>query len=87
MDSVADGWSKVTTSARVSIVRTSASQNRTIDDSPSGGRDRVRHGVHGRVAKRLANRVQMTTDGHKACLGTIEGAFGCDVDCAMLVKI
>ncbi len=39
------------------------------------------------VARRLANRVQMTTDGHKANLEAIEGAFGCDVDYAQLVKI
>lgn len=39
------------------------------------------------VAKRLANRVQMTTDGHKAYLEAVEGAFGCDVDYVQLVKI
>lgn len=39
------------------------------------------------VAKRLANRVQMTTDGHKAYLEAVEGAFGCDVDYAQLVKL
>jgi len=39
------------------------------------------------VAARLANRVQMTTDGHKAYLEAVEGAFGCDVDYAQLVKI
>lgn len=39
------------------------------------------------VASRLANRVQMTTDGHKAYLEAIEGAFGCDVDYAQLVKM
>ena len=39
------------------------------------------------VAKRLANRVQMTTDGHKAYLEAVEGAFGCDVDYAQLVKV
>lgn len=39
------------------------------------------------VAKRLANRVQMTTDGHKAYLEAVEGAFGCDVDYAQLVKM
>lgn len=38
------------------------------------------------VADRLANRVQMTTDGHKAYLDAIEGAFGCDIDYAMLIK-
>jgi len=36
---------------------------------------------------RLANRVQLTTDGHKAYLEAVEGAFGADVDFAQLVKI
>ena len=39
------------------------------------------------VASRLANRVQLTSDGHKAYLEAVEGAFGDDVDCAQLVKI
>lgn len=39
------------------------------------------------VAKRLANRVQLTTDGHKAYLEAVEGAFGGDVDFAQLVKL
>src|SRR5580658_2499334 len=38
------------------------------------------------VADRLATRVQMTTDGHKAYLEAVEGAFGADIDYAMLVK-
>ncbi len=36
---------------------------------------------------RLANRVQLTSDGPKAYLEAVEGAFGGDVDYAMLVKI
>jgi IS1 family transposase len=36
---------------------------------------------------RLANRVQLTSDGHKAYLEAVEGAFGADVDYAMLVKV
>ncbi len=36
---------------------------------------------------RLANRVQLTSDGHKAYLEAGEGAFGGDVDYAMLIKI
>ncbi|SEW32167.1 DDE domain-containing protein [Aliiroseovarius sediminilitoris] len=36
---------------------------------------------------RLANRVQLTTDGHKAYLEAVEGAFGGDVDYAQLIKI
>jgi IS1 family transposase len=39
------------------------------------------------VAARLANRVQLTTDGPKAYLEAVEGAFGCDVDFAQLVKL
>src|SRR5271167_4107651 len=40
-----------------------------------------------RIAKRLANRVQLTSDGHKAYLEAVEGAFGADIDYAQLVKI
>jgi IS1 family transposase len=39
------------------------------------------------LRSRLANRVQITTDGHKAYLESIEGAFGGDVDYAQLVKL
>ncbi len=39
------------------------------------------------VASRLANRVQLTTDAHRAYLDAVEGAFGADVDYAMLVKL
>ena len=38
------------------------------------------------VAGRLANRVQLTTDGHAAYLSAVEGAFGRMVDYAQLVK-
>jgi len=36
---------------------------------------------------RLANRVQLTTDGHKAYLEAVEGAFGLDIDYAQLIKL
>jgi IS1 family transposase len=39
------------------------------------------------AADRLANRVQLTTDGLKAYLEAVEGVFGCDIDYAMLVKL
>lgn len=39
------------------------------------------------LAGRLANRVQLTTDGHKAYLQAVEDAFGCDIDYAMLNKV
>jgi len=39
------------------------------------------------LRNRLANRVQLTTDGHKAYLEAVEEAFGADVDYAQLVKL
>lgn len=39
------------------------------------------------LRSRLENRVQLTTDGHTAYLQAVEGAFGGDVDYAMLVKL
>src|SRR5262249_54481196 len=39
------------------------------------------------VAQRLNGRVQITTDGLKAYVEAIEGAFGANVDYAMLVKL
>ncbi len=38
------------------------------------------------LAGRLANRVQLTSDGLKVYLDAVEDAFGADVDYAMLVK-
>ena len=39
------------------------------------------------LRSRLANRVQLTSDGHRAYLEAVEGAFGADVDYAQLVKM
>lgn len=39
------------------------------------------------LAARLANRVQLTTDGHKAYLKAIEDAFGSEIDYAVLMKL
>jgi IS1 family transposase len=39
------------------------------------------------VARRLGNRVQLTSDGHRAYLHAVEAAFGDDVDYSMLVKL
>lgn len=38
------------------------------------------------LRSRLANRVQLTTDGHKAYLQAVEGAFGDDVDMPCFTK-
>jgi len=39
------------------------------------------------LAKRLNGRVQLTTDGHRPYLEATEGAFGIDIDFAMLIKL
>jgi IS1 family transposase len=39
------------------------------------------------LRERLANRVQLTTDGHSAYLQAVEEAFGADIDYAQLVKL
>ncbi len=39
------------------------------------------------LASRLKNRVMLTTDGLRAYLEAVEGAFGADIDYAQLIKI
>src|SRR3984893_104746 len=39
------------------------------------------------LSRRLANRVQITSDGHRAYLEAIEAGFGADVDYAQLIKL
>ena len=52
-----------------------------------GGRDAAyAHEFMQDVAGRLASRVQLTTDGLKAYLDAVEGAFGADIDYAQLIK-
>ena len=59
-----------------------------IVSSMVGGRDaEYANAFMGDVASRLVNRVQMTTDGHKAYLEAIEGSFGADIDYAQLIKV
>jgi IS1 family transposase len=53
-----------------------------------GGRDaEYAKAFIGDLAGRLANRVQLTSDGHKAYLQAVEDAFGSEIDYSMLVKI
>jgi IS1 family transposase len=52
-----------------------------------GGRDAYAANVFMRdLSSRLSNRVQLTSDGHKAYLDAVERAFGDNIDYAMLVK-
>ena len=39
------------------------------------------------LASRLAHRIQLTTDGHKPYLQAVEGAFGSQIDYAILEKL
>ena len=39
------------------------------------------------VAGRIANRIQLTTDGHRVYAEAVEQAFGSEIDYALLVKI
>jgi IS1 family transposase len=39
------------------------------------------------LAARLKNRIQLTTDGHRAYADAVESAFGSQIDYAMLVKL
>ncbi len=53
-----------------------------------GGRDGgAAYALMSDCAGRLANRVQLTTDGHKAYLSAVEDVFGIAIDYAMLVKL
>jgi len=39
------------------------------------------------LASRLANRIQLTTDGHRVYAEAVESAFGSEIDYSMLVKV
>jgi IS1 family transposase len=53
-----------------------------------GSRDaHAAHDFIGDLALRLANRVQLISDGHRPYLQAVEESFGAEIDYAMLVKI
>jgi IS1 family transposase len=53
-----------------------------------GGRDAETASIFIQDVKdRLANRVQLTTDGYQRYLDAVEASFGMDVDYAMLIKL
>ena len=63
-------------------------QSKLIVSYLVGGRDgECAAALMGDLRARLVNRVQLTTDGHKAYLQAVEDAFGADVDYAMLIKL
>jgi IS1 family transposase len=53
-----------------------------------GGRDaEIANMFMDDVAQRIDGRVQLTTDGNRTYLDAVQGAFGSDIDYAMLVKL
>jgi IS1 family transposase len=88
-----DVWTWVAIDAETKLVpswrigdRSSETAIAFFDDLASRLTSRAQITTDGHKAY-LASRAQITTDGHKAYLEAIEGAFGSDVDYAMLVKM
>jgi IS1 family transposase len=53
-----------------------------------GGRGaKTAYSFIGDLAKRLSNRVQLTSDGHRVYVDAVERAFGSEIDYAMLIKV
>ena len=73
-----DVWTWTAICADTKLVPSWLVGERTVDDAYVFMQD---------VSSRLANRVQLTTDGHRPYLSAVEAAFGSDVDYAMLIKI
>jgi IS1 family transposase len=77
-EGVGDVWTWTAIDADTKLIVSYHVGNRSGDDAMD---------LMGDPHSRLSNRVQMTTDGHKAYLEAIEGTFGDDIDYAMLIKL
>lgn len=73
-----DVWTWTAIDADTKLVPSWLVANRSIDSAMIFMED---------LASRLKNRVQLTTDGHKAYLQAIESVFGGNIDYAQLVKL
>lgn len=73
-----DVWTWTALDADTKLIVTYAVGDRTLSSARLFMED---------LKERLANRVQITADGHRAYVEAIEGAFGEDVDFAQLVKL
>ncbi len=73
-----DVWTWTAIDADTKLVPSWYVGNRTAEDAYAFLSD---------VAGRLANRVQLTTDGYRSYLSAVAGAFGSDIDYAMLIKV
>jgi IS1 family transposase len=72
-----DVWTWTALDADTKLVPTWLVGERTVDDAVVFMRD---------LERRLANRVQLTTDGHQAYVAAVGLAFGRDVDWAQIQK-
>ena len=73
-----DVWTWVAIDADIKLVASFAVGRRSLQTAKSFMDD---------LAGRLANRVQLTTDGHRAYLQAVEDSFGANIDYAMLVNL
>jgi hypothetical protein len=73
-----DVWTWVGIEADSKLAASYLVADRTLNSAYTFTRD---------LADRVARRVQLTTDGHKAYLEAVESAFGVDVDYSVLQKI
>ncbi len=81
-DQKAEGWGDVWTWVGIDA------DTKLVVGYLVGGRDSGwAHDFMEDCASRIRGRVQVTTDAHRAYLEAVEGAFGMDVDYAMLHKI
>ena len=77
---VGDVWTWTALDADTKLVPCWHVGNRAAEDAYAFIND-----LAGRLRHRV--RLQITTDGHKPYLEAIEGAFGCEVDYGMLIKV
>lgn len=73
-----DGWTFLAIDADTKLIPSWLVGRRDIETATEFMND---------LAGRLKNRVMLTTDGLKADLEAVEGAFGADIDFAQLIKI
>lgn len=73
-----DVWTFTAIDADTKLVPSWLVGERTLEDARAFVAD---------LAERLANRVQLTTDGHRMYLDAVESTFGADIDYAQLHKI
>jgi len=78
VDGIGDTWTWIALDSETKLIPAWHVGKRDIQDA---------HFFIHDLKDRLAHRVQLTSDGHKAYLTAVEDAFGADVDYAMLVKM